>query len=64
MLTLEVLRKEKRTHNIVQDQAAPRRAVISVTICLISSANYLFYCKFGNFREDIIFAKLRICEVS
>ena len=22
------------------------------------------YCKFGNFREDIIFAKLRICEVS
>ena len=22
------------------------------------------YCKFGNFREDFIFAKLRICEVS
>ena len=22
------------------------------------------YCKFGNFREDLIFAKLRICEVS
>ena len=21
------------------------------------------YCKFGNFREDFIFAKLRICEV-
>ena len=24
----------------------------------------LDYCKFGNFREDFIFAKLRICEVS
>ena len=22
------------------------------------------YCKFGNFREGIIFAKLRLCEVS
>ena len=22
------------------------------------------YCKFGNFREHFIFAKLRICEVS
>ena len=22
------------------------------------------YCKFGNFREDFIFAKLCICEVS
>ena len=22
------------------------------------------YCKFGNFRQDFIFAKLRICEVS
>ena len=22
------------------------------------------YCKFGNFREGFIFAKLRICEVS
>ena len=22
------------------------------------------YCKFGNFCEDFIFAKLRICEVS
>ena len=25
---------------------------------------YMFYCEFGNFREDFIFAKLRICEVS
>ena len=24
----------------------------------------LRYCKFGNFREGVIFAKLRICEVS
>ena len=24
----------------------------------------LSYCKFGIFREDFIFAKLRICEVS
>ena len=22
------------------------------------------YCKFGNFREDFIFAKLRVCGVS
>ena len=27
-------------------------------------ACYIIYCKFGNFREDFIFAKLRICEVS
>ena len=26
--------------------------------------NYSVYCKFGNFREDLIFEKLRICEVS
>ena len=25
--------------------------------------NIRTYCKFGNFREDFIFAKLRICEV-
>ena len=25
---------------------------------------YFIYCKFGNFREGFIFAKLRICEVS
>ena len=26
--------------------------------------NKYYYCKFGNFREDFIFAKLRTCEVS
>ena len=27
------------------------------------SADYGIYCKFRNFREGFIFAKLRICEV-
>ena len=25
---------------------------------------HMIYCKFGNFGEGLIFAKLRICEVS
>ena len=28
------------------------------------SERHFIYYKFGNFREDFIFAKLRICEVS
>ena len=33
--------------------------------CFLFFANCsTLYCKFGNFHEDFIFAKLRICEIS
>ena len=51
-------------HNLIKVFAVhPMSWVVSGLMFLLEE-NYMEYCKFGNFRESLIFAKLRICEVS
>ena len=40
-----------------------RPCYIEINITVMHNISVL-YCKFGNFCESLIFAKLRICEVS
>ena len=50
---LEHLHKEVMTSEFFADI---KSFLLTLTVC--------GYCKFGNFCEDFIFVKLRICEVS